>query len=242
MRVGITNRSAPHRYLAPTDGVGVYKTAILVSPPDEFPAPTASLFEQAPGDVIRTHFHFNSQFQVFVHGGGTLGRTAIGPIVVQYAAPHTGYGPITAGEEGIWYLTLRPSFPLKQPGFQPVMYLPESRPLLDASLKKFQVHSDAIDCAAAAPAALEISEVIAPAGDGLGVWRMRLPPSETARAPRHPRGLARYWLVAAGSLLHEGKLLPALSLIWTVGEEDIALEAGGEGADVIVMQFPHHAF
>src|SRR5437763_8679238 len=101
----------------------------------------------------------NSQFQVFVHGSGTLGRTPVAAFVVQYVAPHTGYGPIVAGPEGIWYMTLRPSFPTGQPGYKPVLYLPESRPVLDMSRPKFQTHTDIIAVAMHPPSELEVREL-----------------------------------------------------------------------------------
>ena len=242
MRIGITHRSPPHRQLVNTDGVDVYKTVILASDPDDFPAPTASLIEQLPHDVIRPHFHFNSQFQVFVNGSGKLGRADVRGFVVQYVSPHTGYGPITASEDGIWYLTLRPSFPTKKPGYKPVLYLPESRPVLASDSKKFQVHSEICDVVGERAERTFVKEVIAPAESGLAAWWLRIPANEVRNPPELAGGLARYHLVANGSLIRDGTELPTLSVIWTEGAETLQLVAGDTGADVIVMQFPGDAF
>ncbi len=242
MRIGIADRSAPNRQLAVTDGVDVYKTVLLVSDPDAFPAPTASLLEQSAHDVIRTHFHYNSQFQVFVNGSGTLGRNAVRPYVVQYVSPHTGYGPIVAGDEGVWYLTLRPSFPTKKPGYKPVLYLPESRPVLNMESRKFQIQSDRLDVDDEQLPDAFVKEVIAPLADGLAAWWLRIVPGAVATAPEHPGGLARYYLVANGSIALDSDELPPLSVIWAEAGEAVALNAGSAGADVIVMQFPGDAY
>ncbi len=241
MRIATLERSPPHRERVLTDNIPVHKTTLFRSDPADFPAPTAHLIEQAPGDVVRPHFHMNSQFQVFVHGSGSLGRNPITAFVVQYVAPFTGYGPITASAEGIWYLTLRPSFPVHQAGYQPVLYLPESRPVQDTDAPKFQVHSQAFAPGLAPGAASMSQPMIAPAANGLGAWWMRLAPGEKATPPAHPHGLARYCVVASGSLWQEGRTLPSLSLIWSTCDEAVSMTAGSDGAEVMVLQFPEDA-
>jgi hypothetical protein len=239
MRIATIDRSPPHRERVLTDNIPVYKTTLLASEAAEFPAPTAHLIEQGPGDVVRPHFHMNSQFQVFVHGTGTLGRHRVGPFVVQYVAPHTGYGPIVAEDDGLWYLTLRPSYPVHQPGYQPVLYLPESRPVLDPALKKFQVHSSQV--AGARGDAGTALPMIEPAASGLAAWWLPIGAGQSARAPEHPNGLARYCMVAEGALTSGGKELGFLSLIWSTCDEPVEMTAGAEGAAVLVMQFPNDA-
>lgn len=81
--------------------------------------PDAKLIEQDPNTTNRAHFHQVNQFQVFVAGGGKLGRVDVAPIVVQYAAAFTPYGPIIAGDAGVSYLTLRE---YRDPG---IRHLPE---------------------------------------------------------------------------------------------------------------------
>lgn len=88
--------------------------------------PFAYLIEQAPGTVIRPHFHTVEQFQVIVGGHGLFGRRPVRPPFCHYAGPFTGYGPIEAGAEGLRYLTLRPRtvVPFSE---QKAQYLPEQR-------------------------------------------------------------------------------------------------------------------
>ncbi|MEI7783747.1 MAG: hypothetical protein WCK08_05130 [Betaproteobacteria bacterium] len=241
MRIATLDRFAPHRERVQTDDIHVHKTTLLYSGPSEFPAPTAHLIEQAAGDVVRPHFHMNSQFQVFVHGKGWLGRKRIAPFVVQYVGPHTGYGPITTDGGDLWYLTLRPSYPTDQPGYKPVLYLPESRPVQDASARKFQVQSLVFAPRAAASTAVMPHAMIEPAAHGLAAWWMQLAPGETARPPQHPQGLARYCVVASGSLVQQGQVLPPLALIWSTCDEDVPMTAGAGGAEVMVLQFPADA-
>src|SRR5690349_1930971 len=132
IRTGRLDISPSNRKHVVTDGVDLFKTTLITSTSADTPAPNAFLIEQGPNATIRSHFHVNSQWQVFVNGGGALGRKPVRPFVVQYVAPHTAYGPITAGPLGLWYMTLRPSLPT---GAQ---YLPELRDQLDMSLPKYQ--------------------------------------------------------------------------------------------------------
>ena len=84
------------------------KVVFITCPPNERPSPNAALIKQSPHSVLRPHFHQASQFQIFVAGGGKLGRHDIKPFTAHYAGQQTGYGPIIAGPEGISYFTLRP--------------------------------------------------------------------------------------------------------------------------------------
>lgn len=51
--------------------------------------------------------HVQDEFQLVIDGDGALGRPAVRPISVHFAGRHTGYGPLTAGERGLSYMTLR---------------------------------------------------------------------------------------------------------------------------------------
>jgi hypothetical protein len=55
-------------------------------------SPQAYLVMQPPGSVTRPHFHQTNQFQVFVDGGGTVGKLRADPITVQYAGANTPGG------------------------------------------------------------------------------------------------------------------------------------------------------
>ena len=63
--------------------------------------PQAYLVSQPPHSTTRPHFHLTNQFQVFVGGGGRVGKLRADPLTVQYAGGHTPYGPIFAEAEGL---------------------------------------------------------------------------------------------------------------------------------------------
>lgn len=197
--------------------------------------PNAFLVEQGPGLSIRTHFHLNSQWQVFVSGTGLLGRKPVKPFVVQYVAPQTGYGPIIAGPDGLQYMTLRPS---PQSG---ALYLPDARALLNLKAPKLQVTSASLlpDRNSSTPT---VVDMITPQADGLAAWMIHIPATKSVAPPAHPGGLARYYLVVSGSMIASDQTLGPLSLAW-VSDSDMTmpLEAGENGLDVIAMQFPGDA-
>ena len=83
--------------------------------------PQGFLVTQPPGSVTRPHFHETNQFQVFVDGSGRFGKKDAYPLTVQYANGHTPYGPITAGDQGVMYFTLRQRW---DPGAK---YMPQMR-------------------------------------------------------------------------------------------------------------------
>ena len=92
-----------------------------VVPGDTQAFPIAYVIRQDPRSVIEPHFHRVEQFQVFVEGGGVFGRLPFEPVMAQYAAPYTTYGPIKAGPQGVTYYTLRPHW---DPG---AAWMPASR-------------------------------------------------------------------------------------------------------------------
>lgn len=93
-------------FLRPADAVAQDAQAV---------SPQAFLIEMTPKEVIHPHFHEVEQFQVFFEGEGQMGRTEdkLGPLMVHYTDAYTGYGPITASQQGLSYFALRPR---KDPG------------------------------------------------------------------------------------------------------------------------------
>jgi hypothetical protein len=217
------------------------KTTIIEGAEDEAGSPNAFLVEQAANVVLPPHFHKNCQFQLVVRGSGMLGRShALRPITVHYASGDTGYGPITAGDAGLHYLTLRP---VVETG---AYYLPQSRDQLDMATPKFQISSSCTDLLPvqelAAITARDEQVLVAPAASGLAAWLVTVPRNASCLAPAHAGGAGRFHVVCRGALLHGGRELPELSCVWTSGDEDPAeLQAGAGGAQVAVLQFPKAA-
>ena len=231
LRTGLLDpASAKREYLSRSQ---VHKTPIIDLDNGEATGPTGFLVEQAGGVTIRPHYHFNCQFQVFVRGAGLLGRRPVRPFTVQYVSAHTGYGPIVAQAEPLWYLTLRAS------ALSGAHYLPDERAGLDMTVPKRQETSAPVDSSASAPS---VQTCIAPEPNGLGAWMVSVPPLALMQAPRHPNGHGRYQLVVAGEAVVRDKHLPPMSLVWTDGADiDEPVRAGSKGLSAIVMQFPGDA-
>ncbi len=62
-------------------------------------APQAYLVIQPPHSVARPHCHQANQFELFVGGGGSVGKLGGDPVAVQYAGGNTPYGPFFAEDD-----------------------------------------------------------------------------------------------------------------------------------------------
>jgi len=235
IRTGTLEHGLPGRKkFTLANGTGYFKTELIGSDFDQAIAPQVFLVEQDPNTVILPHFHVQNEFQVVVQGSGTIGRHDVRPVGVHYAGAHTGYGPITAGAGGLWYFTLRPAM---DPGAK---FLPEARAQMQRVAKRHLLGPllpISEDCARRRDVVLD--QVFAPQADGIAGWLMRLPAHAAAVAPTHAGGLARMYLVAAGRARMGGALLPRWSVVFATAEEEpIGVQAGAEGAEVLVLQFP----
>ncbi|HYF19181.1 MAG TPA: hypothetical protein VEA40_15030 [Ramlibacter sp.] len=203
------------------------------------PRPQAFLVEQSPNWTLPTHFHQEHQFQVFVRGGGKLGRSEVQHLAVHYASPHSGYGPLVSGDEGVAYLTLRAV------GDTGAWYLPEQREQLQLRIPKRQAHGAPagampLDAVAALPQAL-LETLIEPDDTGLAAWVLRVPPGATAGLQAVAAGGGRFVVVQQGSLRSPAGELPALGVAWVGAGDALPLAAGAQGLEAVVVQFPAEA-
>ena len=218
------------------NGTGYYKGEYMLEPPGDGPSPQSFLVEQDPDTTILTHYHQQNQFQVVVGGGGTLGRHAVAPLLVHYAGAFTGYGPIVSGAQGLQYLTFRAN---NDPGAQ---FLPEARERLVRGPKAhFSSPPIAtLDIAARRALAQVVSEDILPlAEDGLAVRLYRLPPGAATSALAPSTGHGQYLVVVAGSMQVGERMLQAPENVFLSREEAaFTMQAGPEGLEVLLLQFP----
>ena len=214
----------------------------FIVPDEAEPArPQAFLVEQKPNWVLPPHFHLEHQFQVVTAGAGAIGRSGVTPLFIHYASPETGYGPVTAGPQGVSYLTLRAV------GDTGAWYLhkPEQRERMRRGLKKQQEHgapktkiSEAELRSLSAPS---IEELISPRENGLAAHLVRLPPEQTlALPPRHPHA-GRFYVATCGSMLVADADLRALSTVFASFDESFSIRSGPHGVEVLVLQFPRDA-
>lgn len=198
--------------------------------------PQGFLVHQPPNAVTPAHFHEPNQFQVFVGGNGRMGAAPAAPLTVQYANGHTPYGPIVAGDQGVQYFTLRQRW---DPGAK---YLPASRHLLRKGNQRTRIKpaiAVAGEAELRARTAAACETVMPEEGDGLAAWLWRLGPGGRARLPDPARGGGQYLIVAAGTLVEDGRALDRLSTIYLTPEEAAyEVSAGADGLDLLVLQFP----
>lgn len=224
------------RLLNTAEFVGVV-TDLFDSEASSGPRPQSFLVEQSAHWTLPTHFHLQHQFQVFIAGGGSLGRTAIHPMTIHYASPHSGYGPLISEAEGISYFTLRA---MSDTG---AWYLPEAREHLNTQIKKRQVHAEPAELISARAlkdwpktsqeSLMEID------GCGLAAWLLRLPPNTKTPAPGgQASGGGRFYVVSKGSAMIKQALMPAWTTAFISSDEIVDLQSGPEGLEVLVLQFP----
>jgi len=213
----------------------------LILPVDGRPAPRpqAFLVEQSPQWQLPAHFHLEHQFQVFVAGGGTIGRQPVTLLDVHYASPHSGYGPLVSGEAGISYLTLRAV------GDTGAWYLPEMREKC-LRIPKVQAHATP-RTSLTAQGLRELGEpqvetLIEPRPGGLAAWLVRLGSGQ--RCPQPPgaeAGGGRFVVVSQGSLRLADTSLQALAVAWVGPDDTLDLVAGDAGLEAAILQFPAEA-
>lgn len=192
-------------------------------------SPQGYLVMQPPHSVTPPHFHQTNQFQVFVGGGGSVGKLRADPFTVQYAGANTPYGPITAEADGIHYFTLR------QEWDSGAKWMPERRDDLVRGVQR-QVVGVAD---AAAPTPGKIETLIEETEDGLLAVRIAVAPGETARLPDASAGGGQYHVVASGSLLRDGVEYGPLSIEFADAEAGVVEVAAGEdGLELIYARFP----
>lgn len=205
-------------------------------PPKDALFPMAFLVEQDPGSTAQAHYHQQDQFQIVLRGRGTVGLHDAASVTVHFTGAYTAYGPIKADPaEGIWYMTLRNGF---DPGAQ-FMQMAEKRAFLrQVPGRRHRERVSEPMPGASAPA----TEIIAAEPDGMGAWRYRLEPGQRVTGPDPARGRGQYWVVVAGTLRHGGQTLAEKSLAFVMpNDPPFIAEAGSDGLDVVVMQFPRHA-
>ncbi len=224
-----------------------YITDIIATHQERRSGEQAFLVEQSPHWVTPTHYHLEQQFQIIMAGHGAIGRHDVAPLCVHYAAPQTAYGPITAGPDGVSYLTLRMS------GDTSAWYLhkPGSRERMQPGIKREQQHGapqgsvSADELASLASTTVEV--LIEPRPDGLAAHLLRIAPGHDhamlaqSADSANPAHAGRYYVVTQGAVSLGGQNAQARSVAFASADENVTLHAGPQGAEVVVLQFPVQA-
>ena len=204
-------------------------------------APQAYLVMQPAHSTTRPHFHQTNQFQLFVGGGGRVGKLRADPLTVQYAGGHTPYGRIIAEDQGIHYFTLRQAWD------SGAKYLPANNDLLDKGRQRQVVGVKSVggggensnDANSEDTNMVQTEYLIEPTADGLYVNWLALPSNGKYLLPDTAEGGGQYHVVVSGSLLRGDAALPALSVEFASTDEGaIEIQAGAEGLELVALRFP----
>jgi len=205
--------------------------------------PHSVMTEMVPNEVVLQHFHGVTQFQIFPAGSGKIGKKALElkPLIVQYKDHHTAYGPITAGPQGLTFMSLRiktgdamPIY-LDRPGYREKLKPSRRRNLFTPPLE--------LSTEQVLKSRTQASwEPLFPADktdDGMAAHMLRLGPGMAAMGP-DPRIAAGYYVfVANGGLSKDGAVLPLWSMVVVEPTEDaFEIKAGENGLEALVLQFP----
>lgn len=215
----------------------------------EIGVPQILLVEQpVPGSAILPHYHSVDQFQIFLEGRGKLGHHDIAPLAIHYANRFTGYGPIVAGEHGMSYYVVRPSFAHDGSFY---LHTPEARERLKSvrSAKRILLANNlrvATESELARQTGAHVERVIQPrAGepdDGVFADIVTMGPGARYRGPEPAIGGGQVVLVVAGAAVFGGKALGLRSSIVVTPEElAVELAAGPGGLQALVLQYPRLA-
>ncbi|MES2415622.1 MAG: hypothetical protein V4614_17650 [Pseudomonadota bacterium] len=209
------------------DGFRYHKSEWLLPPQDSPKSPTIFLVEQPPGSVLRTHFHTQNEFQVFVAGSGWMGKSEVRPLVCHYASAYTGYGPITAGPEGLSYFTIRAV--LETGAF----FVPDDRDRMVRG-PKGQFHVGPLSAAGNAPS--RTIELASANQDHVKIFSTRLAAGESMETMAMGASVAQFNFVCAGALSVDGHELNTWECAClTQGDPPAHLLAGPEGVDLLTM-------
>lgn len=204
--------------------------------PGETREPQAFLVEQEPHAVVHPHFHFVDQFQVVMAGGGRIGRHPIEPIMAHFAGACTAYGPIVPDERGIFYFTLRASADGTGAQFLPAAAR-RARPGKKRYVLADPIHPSTPDALRSRREA--VTETVLREADGLAVVMLRVPPGGRLAGPDPREGAGQSIILAEGTLRHVGAPLDRWSALFVSADQRAYVaEAGPEGAEVLVLQYP----
>ncbi|MEP7740015.1 hypothetical protein ABKW28_20410 [Nocardioides sp. 31GB23] len=204
----------------------------LISSVDGPDAPHAFVVDQPSGTVIPTHFHAINQFQVFLTGDGTIGRKPIAPVTVHYTNAFTGYGPIVAGQHGLRYLTLRP----RHHAESKAQVLPGAREAQHAAPRRHRLGTVAADKPRDHSAVDE--QILVPReDDGLFASYLSVTPGHILKLPPCG-GSGRFLLLFDGSFSFHDVVSHPVTCVYLAPDERPELEAGGKGAQLLVLDYP----
>lgn len=217
---------------------GALLTHYLRATRDTPDAPTAQWNHYEGGGTARysaAHFHEVDQFQVIMEGSGDFGRHRVDPYHVHFSRAHTPYGPLLSDKDTGWsFLVLRTRFDAGAQRFpqhlERLKNIPNRRPWQITTRVTFPERDGDV----AVRDFQEISD-----DNGLFTQTISMAPDARMTTPDKRGGDGQFIVAVKGSLVHQGVEKQAPAVIFLDREEPpTALQAGAEGAEAIIMNFP----
>ena len=238
--IGTRQHGATRRRPIDVRGDCYYKSEWMESGDDPVLSPTVFLVEQPPNATLVPHFHRQNQFQLFIDGGGLLGKHAVETVTVHYAGAYTGYGPLVADGRGIKYFTIRP---VCEAGMMP---LDEARdkmirgPKRHESVGPVRVLDEAGRLAAARDQDKQGEHfLLAVSDEGLGVGEVCLGLGQSMSMQRHAQSQGEFIVVLAGRLqFGERELVQWESLFVSADEPFPDLRGAEGGVQCVILHCP----
>jgi hypothetical protein len=193
--------------------------------------PQAFRVSTEPNQPLGVHYHPVDQFQVFIGGGGRIGGHPIEGVTFHYVDAYRPYGPLTSGEEGLVYLTLRAWSDCG------AWFMPESAADLEVALSGQKMSRRNLS--------FEIGDLepdggwswLESAPDGLRVGVAEVEAGELMEPPQ-AGGDGCFIVVLAGRLQHGAHELEPGSVAYLTSGESVDLVAGAEKAKAGYLQLP----
>jgi rubredoxin len=217
-----------------------WRTDFMRPGKDDPDGPVAFLAESTPKRVLRSHFHECDQFQIIALGGGTLAKHTLAFGGIHFSRAFTPYGPITNGEQGIGFITLRNK---RDPGGK-AQFVPDYSEKLKSVKARdpWQVTEMPTFKALSAgenSTCVQFKEM--QDERGLAGYAVTVRANTKVAAPA-PSKDGQYLIVTKGSLFDKGVEKKGLSVIWVGGDEKpFELQAGAEGLEVVALNFPRES-
>jgi rubredoxin len=205
---------------------------------DKPDAPTAQLNRYEGNGTSRysaAHFHAVDQFQVIMEGSGDFGRHRVEPYYVHFSRAYTAYGPLQSDKHAGWaFLVLRSRY---DPGAQrfpqaleKLKSIPNRTPWQVTTHVTFPECSDGV-------AVQDIPQIRD--DQGLYTQTITMAPNARMMTPGRRGGDGQYVVVVKGSIVRAGIEKQAPTVVFINREEPpIELQAGPQGIECIVMNFP----
>jgi hypothetical protein len=214
----------------------------VVSHDSKAVSPQAFLIEMTPQEIIHPHFHEVEQFQVFFEGEGQMGRTdgKLGPAVVHYTDAYTGYGPITASQQGLSYFALRPrkdpgAIYLHKEGYREKLRPSKKRHFSIPFVKSTQAVLGHLDHPVVEPLFDDSHYAL---DDGLSANLVRLGPNKSFTIHSSTQSGGQYLVNIQGVLKYGDRDFAESSVFFSEPSDfSFAVESREAGAEFLVLQF-----